>query len=458
MREDLAALFLAAAQAVERRLGEVGLPLTQPAFRATIQRHGPGSWGTSHEEYAANILTVADITIRGGPWLNEAEAAAVFAVSARLAASAQETLPFVAFLGGRVWPLIESLADRPLEAPAFEDKPSDWVARALVMPALLWHLEHLPSVDAADQPAADAFADEVLRVAHDDKLRYRLTMPLSGMEVAPPDTVIVIDDFTIREMPATEQVEWFEAHGGSGMAWHFHGTEPPQIAIEYDLEGPRDQQQMLGSNLGQDLALALQLHGYEIAGKMITQTSTPRWVLGGASGAPLALPGRARGSAPITPHQFHEAVTTSKRLGTYNRHVPQSAADLAVHRFITGAARQSDADAVLDFTIVLESLLLPYDENARRGDLSYRFRVHGAYYLASDSRERQAVAKQLGSIYETRSRLVHGGKYPDNTKISEARDIAYNLARRGLLRAIHSGFPTATQFSEMVLGPAELQE
>jgi hypothetical protein len=150
IREDLATLFLTASQAVERRLAELGLPLTQPDFRTTIRRSSPGNWGSSREEYAANILAVDAIIIRGAPWLNAAEAAAVFAVSARLDKSAQATLPYLAFLGGRVWPLIEPLADRP-EVPTYEQNPSDWVARALVMPALLWHLEHLSSVDVADQ-------------------------------------------------------------------------------------------------------------------------------------------------------------------------------------------------------------------------------------------------------------------------------------------------------------------
>jgi hypothetical protein len=281
-------------------------------------------------------------------------------------------------------------------------------------------------------------------------------MPLSGIEVAPPDTLIAEDGATLREMSASEQGEWFQEHaGGDSKMWWLGGAEPPQVVIEYSVDGPRDEQMMQGGGFGADLTLALQLHGYQVAGTLIMQSSDPQWTLGGVSGAPLSLPGRVRASEPITAQEFREVVATSKRLGTYNRHVPKSPNDLAVHRFITGAARQSDVDAVVDFTIVLESLLLPYDEDTRRGDLSYRFRMHGAHYLASESHERHTVAKQLRDIYETRSRLVHGGKYPDSAKINETRDLAYGFARRGLLRALHSGFPTATQFNEMVLGPTE---
>jgi hypothetical protein len=45
-------------------------------------------------------------------------------------------------------------------------------------------------------------------------------------------------------------------------------------------------------------------------------------------------------------------------------------------------------DGILDLAIALESLLLPYDEDARRGDLAYRFRIHGGYFLSKTKSER----------------------------------------------------------------------
>jgi hypothetical protein len=107
---------------------------------------------------------------------------------------------------------------------------------------------------------------------------------------------------------------------------------------------------------------------------------------------------------------------------------------------------------VLDFTIALEALLLPYDEKARHGDLGYRFRMHGAHFLADETAQRAGLARKLGGIYEVRSRLVHGGKYPSLDEIQTTRGDARELARRGLLRAVHDGFPTAGAFNQMVLG------
>jgi hypothetical protein len=110
---------------------------------------------------------------------------------------------------------------------------------------------------------------------------------------------------------------------------------------------------------------------------------------------------------------------------------PRSPQDLAVHRFRVGAARGDIADAILDFVISLEALLLPYDENARHGDLGYRFRTHGAHYLASNTEDRRAVAKQLSDLYALRSRLVHGSKYPKPEELVSARRTAEDLTRRG---------------------------
>lgn len=104
---------------------------------------------------------------------------------------------------------------------------------------------------------------------------------------------------------------------------------------------------------------------------------------------------------------------------------------------------------MLDFVIALEALLLPDDS---RGDLSYRFRLHGAYYLSSSVMERPGIAEQLNDLYKLRSRLVHGGKYPEQEKLSSVRETARDFARIGLIRAVHDGFPTGAEFTQVILG------
>jgi hypothetical protein len=107
---------------------------------------------------------------------------------------------------------------------------------------------------------------------------------------------------------------------------------------------------------------------------------------------------------------------------------------------------------VLDFTVALEALFVPYDENAHYRKLGRRFREHGACFLARDSSQRAVMEERLRRIYEVRSRLVHGGGYPGPEEISKARDEARELAQRGLLRAVREGFPTAEAFNQMLSG------
>jgi hypothetical protein len=75
----------------------------------------------------------------------------------------------------------------------------------------MWHFTELPSLAAATQDDAVAFANEVLRVAHDDRLRYRVVVPLSGIEVGDAEDGIVADGaINIRSLSGVEQAEYFE--------------------------------------------------------------------------------------------------------------------------------------------------------------------------------------------------------------------------------------------------------
>jgi hypothetical protein len=111
------------------------------------------------------------------------------------------------------------------------------------------------------------------------------------------------------------------------------------------------------------------------------------------------------------------------------------------------------ADALVDFVIALEALLLPYDEQTRRSEMTYRFRMHGAHFISSMPIERREIYQQLGSLYEIRSRLVHGAKYPSANDVQSAQRAARGLAARGLLKAVQVGFNVA-HFQRALLGDA----
>jgi hypothetical protein len=453
MSSSLAHLFLASCRAVARRLQDAELPCTMEVEHTIVERQDPGGWCTAGRAETHNVLTDWTLVLRGAPWLTRDEVAAADRCSEMIARTARKTLPFFAPFSGREWPLTESVAQHRPQAPDYEHDPVGWVAQFIVLPALQRHLEALPSVERADETAAVAFAEEVLRVAHDDRLRSRVLVLLSGIDLDADPAVLTEGDIRIRRLSDAEQGQWLEEHKGSS-AFSLLDAEPPRVALELSVSGARDTQQ-LGIGAGDRASLlvaALQLHGHQVAGRFALEQSDPVWVFTGSMGRPLTLPARSEKLSVLTASDLREVVQIARLLERYNLEQPQSPQDLALHRFVAGVARQNATDAVLDFTIALEALLLPYDLNARRGDLGYRFRIHGAYYLAEQPGHRHAIAKQLSAIYEMRSRLVHGGNYPDQAQIISIRETACGLARCGLLRAVRRGFPTAATFNSMVLG------
>ncbi|MFJ5989307.1 hypothetical protein [Lentzea sp. NPDC092896] len=412
-----------------------------------IERASPTEWGGTLLTEAANALSFWHPSLPEPPWLNDEEVTAIRDCSAQLVELDHAKLPFWAPI-----PASEGYLVRLGGAPSFGDDPTGWVMRSIVVPALHHHLAMLPSVAHADETSALVFADEVLQVATANDLRYIISVPLSGVYVDGADALSV-GEVKVRSLSPYEQGAIFDERGGvTSMMTHFN--EIPYTVLELHLSGPRHEQGVWRHDRVSPLTTALQLLGHQVRGRFAVERASPPWVFDGRPHQPLILPQRSRGASEatyLTAEDLSAIVTTAKRLERYHISEPTSARDLAVHRFVTGLARDSYADGVLDFTIALEALLLPYDENARRGDLGYRFRVHGAHYLSEHADDRHTLAKQLSSIYEMRSRLVHGAKYPDKTQIMAAHALAYDFARRGLLRAVREDFPTAAMFNEMVL-------
>jgi hypothetical protein len=82
----------------------------------------------------------------------------------------------------------------PDELLELSDDSVDWVLRYILLPALRWHLEELPSVASKEEHRASTFADEVLQVAMDDCLRYLVLAPLSGIALPHHSKPIIVSN------------------------------------------------------------------------------------------------------------------------------------------------------------------------------------------------------------------------------------------------------------------------
>jgi hypothetical protein len=112
---------------------------------------------------------------------------------------------------------------------------------------------------------------------------------------------------------------------------------------------------------------------------------------------------------------------------------------IALHRFYLGAIDGSAADAIIDFAIALESVLL----QGEKAELALRFRLCGAYFLAPhDADTRRAISQQLRELYRVRSEIVHGDQRRSLQAVKAVRAQARALAAQTLVKGLQEGWPT----------------
>jgi hypothetical protein len=449
--QALTQLFTEASAAVASRLRDAGYPTVVSARTPVIVRTDNG-WRGGDVPAQRNILAEDSNVLLGlAPLLSPGEIARMEECASLAASAYGSTLPFESFYSS--YPLIESVFDQVGDPPTYDNDPIGWIARALIHPALMWHLTQLPDPAAPDDDAAPSFAADVLQFAADEELHYLRDFPLSGIDIRGLEHEAVTEGaVTIRKLSDSDQGKWLDESQHRRSI--FGPIELPEVSLEIRMCGPRQgpsPQLELNELLVRTLS-ALQLHGYSPAGLTAALRRDPPWLAGGVWHTPFQIPAISAGSRKLDADDLSAVIATAGCLGRYERRTPRTPHDIALRRFATGATRPDAADALLDFTITLEALLLPDDPDARRTEMTYRFQMHGALYLANDAAGRHAVARQLRDIYGMRSRVVHGRSYPSPGELNAARDSARELASHGLLRAVHEGFPDADAFRQLILG------
>jgi hypothetical protein len=109
-------------------------------------------------------------------------------------------------------------------------------------------------------------------------------------------------------------------------------------------------------------------------------------------------------------------------------------------RLLDGANRDRTQDAVLDYSIGLESLLT----RGVTGELSYRFALRGATIVDWHGGDKQNTYESLRNFYEIRSRIVHGS-HIDEGQLITARHIGESTLRQILWWFFQQGDVTLEQ-------------
>jgi hypothetical protein len=201
------------------------------------------------------------------------------------------------------------------------------------------------------------------------------------------------------------------------------------------------------------VVLALQLMDYDIMGEGVAISwAEPGPRLGVFGLKRVAMPvlstGGSRTFAPLGPVELQRAVELAELIPRGCLDNPLQRRDIALHRFSLATSQREDAEAVIDYVIALEALLVPGESTT---DTTLRFSLNGARFLATNPAERHSIYGDLKRLYAARSNLVHGTKLKAAADFSTLRREARTLASRGLVKALQSHWPTAEEFDSAAL-------
>jgi hypothetical protein len=197
------------------------------------------------------------------------------------------------------------------------------------------------------------------------------------------------------------------------------------------------------------VVLAMELLGITVAGPGWVHTSTNPRYIELDSRRSLRVPSRAPEAKPLNTLLLDQVAQLAELIPQGAVAEPANRHDVALNRFFRGCAAQTPSDALLEHTIALEAILLPFKFE---GELAYRLRVNAAWLLGRDRAERAAIAHKVNRIYTLRSALVHGLKPPNHDEVNEASGWARVILSDLLRHCLKAGWPRDTELAQLALG------
>ena len=94
---------------------------------------------------------------------------------------------------------------------------------------------------------------------------------------------------------------------------------------------------------------------------------------------------------------------------------------IPINRWIKSEATQTQEDKIIDIAIALESLYL--SEISDKTELSFRLRLHAAWLLKENTKDRRDLMKFITEIYNCRSSIVHNGILPKKKLVKVRKEL-----------------------------------
>jgi hypothetical protein len=110
--------------------------------------------------------------------------------------------------------------------------------------------------------------------------------------------------------------------------------------------------------------------------------------------------------------------------------------EVGLRRVVSAIVHRRDAvDSVIDAVVSWENLF-----GDKEGELRFRISTAMSLLLTDDYEERKELQKEIRSLYDKRSRIVHGGTPPTGKEAEELRDRVLEITRN-LLRVVYEHYP-----------------
>ena len=335
----------------------------------------------------------------------------------------------------------------------FEAEPVKWVQERLLTSMSHQYLSQLDSLAHPDVPLSERIVCDLFRLLDSPTVMNVAVLPVAG--ITSGKSRIQAENVTLRKLSREElsdlagDPQAIFRKGLSNLATTVLHVANERSAIEVRVPVPKDTPHHADPELAlHRLVVALELLGFEIHG---------RGILGASIDPALRLETHLAQEVRVSSHgdirrcterQLATAVEIANLVPGSAIHQPQTRQEVALHRFFLGAGEEGPADALIDFSIALEALLLP---EKFEGELSFRLAVLGAHYIAKRRTDRPPLYQELRKVYGIRSRFVHGLSPPSSLELMEAAKTARALAASGLLRALREGWPSQEDLTEGAL-------
>lgn len=425
-------------QEVAKRLTSRGLPTTTTVNELVINNNEDGTgWSSAWESRQVSTLHGA---------------------AGVLLAVGDDTVPYRPIgLRDQLEDLARFLCDTTdlAERPAFL-LPSltgvEAVLARFVTSLAYQYLYLLPDVGRADPQLVSRLSDDLDQLCNKQETVFQLA--INGVHAT---GTIRRDGWTVRTLSPRERGAIVQSRGGlfepQLLATEFvvpysmdsMHSDVPTILLQHVLA---DYEFRLGNvpSTYNRLALAFFLLGYEISSLGgLAYFQRPIWASLGIRhssfpvGSKTATPSRL-----ISQGEFGAILAIMDKIPTFSG-VEERGREIALYRTLRACGTANPDEAFLDFAIALEAALL----GGVRDELSYRFRLYGALFLAPERPTKQTAAS-LQRIYDVRSKLVHGSTVKPEDRQVAAREAA-DLAKAVVRRSVTVGWPDRAKLDAMAL-------